>query len=106
MREPNDIVLLICAERTHLQAAFQSASESYSKAVIELSNSIGTASVIHYEELHGTADQARRLSIEARERLEGHIACHRCSERYDTASDGISAKPNHGSTGVVEQVRT
>jgi len=106
MKEPNDIVLLVCAERTHLRNAFQSASESYSKAVIELSKSIGTASEVHYDELHRTADQARRLSNESRERLEGHIAGHRCSERYGSASDGISAKPNHGSTGVAEQVRT
>ena len=69
MKEPNDIVLLGCDVKTALRSAFQSASERYSRAVMELSKSIGTASAV---------EQARRLSIEARDRLERHIAEHGC----------------------------
>jgi hypothetical protein len=75
MKEPNDIVLLGCEVKTALRSAFQSASEHYSRAVMELSKSIGT---VHYKTLHRVAEQARRLSIEARDRLERHIAEHGC----------------------------
>jgi uncharacterized membrane protein len=84
MKEPNDIVLLGCDEKTKLRSAFQSASESYSRAVVKLSRSIGAASDaaaashVNYDKLHRAAEQARRLSIEARDRLERHIAEHGC----------------------------
>jgi hypothetical protein len=78
MKEQNDIVPLGCDEKTKLRSAFQSASESYSKAVVQLSKSIGSVSLVHHNTLHRAAEQARRLSIEARDRLERHIAEHGC----------------------------
>ena len=78
MKEPNDIVMLGCDEKTNLRSAFQSASESYSRAVVKLSRSIGTAANSNYDKLHRAAEQARRVSIEARDRLERHIAEHGC----------------------------
>ena len=79
MKEPKDIFILGCDEKTTLRNAFQTASESYSRAVMELSKSIGTASHdVHYKTLHRAVEQARRLSTEARDRLERHIAEHGC----------------------------
>jgi hypothetical protein len=79
MKQSNGIVPLGCDEKTSLRNAFQYASESYSRAVVKLSKSIGTASDVNYSKLHQATQQARRLSIEARDRLERHIAEHHCS---------------------------
>src|SRR5262245_31435215 len=78
MKDSNDIVPLGCDEKAKLRSAFQSASESYSRAVVELSKSIRTASPVRYETLNRAAEQARQLSVEARDRLERHIAGHGC----------------------------
>jgi hypothetical protein len=78
MKDSNDIVLLVCDEKTSLRSAFQYASESYSRAIVKLTKSIGTASDVNYSKLHHAAERARRLSIEARDRLERHIAEHGC----------------------------
>jgi hypothetical protein len=79
MKQSNDLVPLGCDEKTSLRNAFQHASESYSRAVVKLSKSIGTVSDVNYSKLHQATQQARRLSIEARDRLERHIAEHHCS---------------------------
>ena len=74
MKEPNDIVLLGCDEKTKLRSAFQSASESYSMAVVKLSRSIGAASHANYDKLHRAVEQAS-LTVDSSQALSVRSGC-------------------------------
>jgi hypothetical protein len=72
MKEPT------CETKTKLLGAHQNATEFYAKAVSELARKIGVVSRTQYEKLSLAAERARKLSFEARELFEGHIAEHGC----------------------------
>ena len=72
MKEPT------CETKTKLLVAHQNATEFYAKAVSELARKIGVVSRTQYDKLSLAAERARKLSFEARELFEGHIAEHGC----------------------------
>jgi hypothetical protein len=72
MKEPT------CETKTKLLVAHQNTTEFYAKAVSELARKTGVVSRIQYEKLSLAAERARKLSFEARELFEGHIAEHGC----------------------------
>jgi len=67
-----------CPAKTALLAAWQSAAESYSKAIAELAHQIGILSKNDYETLKAAAEIARRRSLEAQADLEAHVLEHGC----------------------------
>ena len=65
-----------CDERIRLLVEYQRATAEYSAAVGDLAARI--ISVSEYKQLSASAKTARQASIDARERLERHIAEHHC----------------------------
>jgi hypothetical protein len=67
-----------CQAKTRLLLASQSAVEAYSRAVRELSRTIGNASRKEFHRLNVTAIRARMASIKARKDLNLHTEEHGC----------------------------
>jgi hypothetical protein len=67
-----------CEIKASLLAAYQHATESYSKKAAELARKIRKAPKSEYDRLHRTAEQARYASMDVRDYLERHTAEHGC----------------------------
>jgi len=67
-----------CPEKNRLLNEVQKATEAYSATLRELVERIGVVGRAEYDRLNKAAEEARRLSSEARDRLERHIAQHGC----------------------------
>jgi len=67
-----------CQAKTQLIMASQAAVEAYSKAVRDLSNTIGNASHTEFEKINLAAIQARKVSLKARTELNVHTREHGC----------------------------
>jgi hypothetical protein len=67
-----------CQAKTRLLLASQSAVEVYSKAVRELSRTIGCASRREFDRINLAAVRARKASIKARKELNFHTEEHGC----------------------------
>jgi hypothetical protein len=67
-----------CHAKTELLITYQIAMECYSRAVRELSRTIGNASVTDFDKINLVAIQARRLSQKARNDLNVHTMEHGC----------------------------
>ena len=67
-----------CSEKTHLLVEYQKATEIYAQAVAELSRQIGIVPKDEYRRLSWFAEQKRHDSVDARDRLERHVAQHGC----------------------------
>lgn len=70
-----------CEEKTALFVAYQQAAELYANAVAELISKMGLLPKNDYETLSTATEQARHLSLYAKERLECHIAAHGCENK-------------------------
>jgi hypothetical protein len=68
----------LCKAKTELLLAYQRASLAYSKAVSELSHSVGVIPEIEFKYLRSAAEQSRKLCDAAQERLRVHVAEHHC----------------------------
>jgi hypothetical protein len=75
-----------CPTKNMLMTAWQSAAETYSKAVAELSRQIGVLPKRDYENLKKAAEAARRDSRQAQANLEAHIAEHGCDGNGEIAA--------------------
>ena len=75
-----------CPAKTALMAAWQSAAETYSKVVAELSRRIGTLPKAEYEKLRRAAENARHRSMEAQAELQSHIEEHGCDGNGEVAA--------------------
>jgi hypothetical protein len=67
-----------CLTKTALISAWQIATEAYSKAVGELSSSIGIIPKAEYEKLSNRTEAARRRAMEAKANLDNHVSHHGC----------------------------
>ena len=67
-----------CETKSTLLLNWQIATDSYTRALSELSHCIGTASTVDYQRLHKVVEHAREVSREARHVFEEHIGDHRC----------------------------
>jgi hypothetical protein len=67
-----------CPTKTALIAAWQEATETYSKTVAELSRNIGVISKSEYERLSRAAETARTRALKAKTALDTHTAAHGC----------------------------
>ena len=67
-----------CHAKTRLLFESQSAVEAYSKAVRELSRTIGSASRTDFEKINLAAERARKASLKARTDLDIHTREHGC----------------------------
>ncbi len=65
-----------CAERNELLVAYQRLTQVYSVAVAEMVPR--RLSSGDYRDLSAAAEKARRAAMEARDRLNRHIAAHGC----------------------------
>jgi hypothetical protein len=68
-----------CAERTRLLVVWQSAMETYSRAVAEQSQLIGMISRPEFERLSRAAEAARQQLQEVKEILRAHTSAHGCN---------------------------
>ena len=75
-----------CPIKTTLLAAWQSAAQSYSKAVTELTHKIGVLSKADYERLKKAAEIARAASMQAQANLEAHVQDHGCDRNGEIAA--------------------
>jgi hypothetical protein len=67
-----------CHEKTRLLNEYRRATDLYSAAVRELSRKIGIVERSAYMSLNDDAENGRRLSGDARDQLERHVAQHGC----------------------------
>jgi hypothetical protein len=67
-----------CQAKTRLLLASQSAIEAYSKAVRELSRTIGKATPKEFDQVNLATIRARQASIKARKNLNVHTEEHGC----------------------------
>jgi hypothetical protein len=67
-----------CETKTQLLAAYQQATDLYSKAVAELARNVGKMSRIEYEKLNLASEKARLMATEARSNLDTHMYEHGC----------------------------
>jgi hypothetical protein len=67
-----------CPTKTALLAAWQTAAETYSKAVAELSQNIGVVPKSEYRRLAAASEIARKYALRAKGALDAHIAGHGC----------------------------
>jgi hypothetical protein len=68
----------ICLEKKLLLLDYQAATETYSRTVLELSNRVGLTSGEEYLELRNISEEAGRVALDARDRLQRHTAEHGC----------------------------
>ena len=67
-----------CLAKARLLLASQAAFEAYSKAVRELSRTIGTGSQTDFYRINLAAIRARKASVKARDDLNTHTQEHGC----------------------------
>jgi hypothetical protein len=67
-----------CEEKTSLLKAYQQAVEAYSSAVGKLARKIGVSPKVDFDDLNSRTELARYKSLDAKDRLERHIAEHGC----------------------------
>jgi hypothetical protein len=75
-----------CPTKAGLLHAWQTAAETYSKAVSDLSRQIGVLSKDKYEQLKQVAEQARERSRKAQAAVEAHIEEHGCDGNGEVAA--------------------
>ena len=81
-----DDVTESCPTKTLLLAAWRNAAEMYSKAVAQLSGSIGIVPKEDYENLAREADLAHKGAREAEANLEAHIRDHGCDKKGEAVA--------------------
>jgi hypothetical protein len=67
-----------CQIKTHLLRDYQASSEAYSKAVVDLSRTIGTVSMFEFEKLKFATEEARKNTLRIKISLESHANDHGC----------------------------
>jgi len=77
-RPPSAMSSSRCQAKARLLLASQSAVEAYSRAVRELSRTIGNASRKEFERVNLAAMRARKASVKARGDLNLHTEEHGC----------------------------
>ena len=68
----------ICDERRRLFIAYQEAAASYSEVIRKLANAVGAIARREFDFVNRKVIAARKLCIEARDRLDKHIREHQC----------------------------
>jgi hypothetical protein len=69
-----------CPIKTNLLVAWQSAAETYSKAVAEFTRHIGVLPKAEYDKLAHATEETHKNAVGAQADLEAHIADHGCGE--------------------------
>ncbi|PYS19088.1 MAG: hypothetical protein DMG17_03840 [Acidobacteria bacterium] len=69
---------MACEEKAALMVDYQKAITAYSEAVADLSRAIGAVLHAEYELIQRKVAAARKLSEEARDRLQDHENQHNC----------------------------
>jgi len=67
-----------CDEKLSLLVAYQQTVDLYSKAVSELVKSMGVRAKLEFDEVRRTVEDARNVSVHARDRYQQHVSEHGC----------------------------
>ena len=67
-----------CEVKTRLVRDYQASSEAYSRAVVDLSRTVGSGSTFEYEKRRFATEEARKSTHEIKMNLESHTNNHGC----------------------------
>ena len=72
-------MLEMCAAKTRLLVAYETAALKYAKSVAEVCQHAGTIPEMQHKQLTMVAARAREVCTAAKEALQAHLAEHHCS---------------------------